>query len=57
MNILPDITILRATGIMEVPEDSDPLRKLFSALHSNLAVCYSKVGTLTLQFAFFMKIK
>ncbi|KAJ1373207.1 Peptidyl-prolyl cis-trans isomerase fkbp8 [Parelaphostrongylus tenuis] len=33
----------RASGIIEVPKDSEALSKLFSALHSNLAVCYAKL--------------
>ncbi|VDM57434.1 unnamed protein product [Angiostrongylus costaricensis] len=32
-----------ASGIIEVPKDSEALSKLFSALHSNLAVCYAKL--------------
>uniref|UniRef100_A0A1I7XPL6 peptidylprolyl isomerase n=1 Tax=Heterorhabditis bacteriophora TaxID=37862 RepID=A0A1I7XPL6_HETBA len=36
----------RASSIIEVPDDCEPLRKLFSALHSNLAVCYSKLDDL-----------
>ncbi|VDL79369.1 unnamed protein product [Nippostrongylus brasiliensis] len=33
----------RASGIIEVPKESEALSKLFSALHSNLAVCYAKL--------------
>ncbi|KAK6054661.1 tetratricopeptide repeat protein [Cooperia oncophora] len=32
-----------ASGIIEVPKNSEALSKLFSALHSNLAVCYAKL--------------
>ena len=38
----------RATKIVEEPPEKEDLRKLFSALHSNLAVCYSKVRLLFL---------
>ena len=37
----------RAVNIIDpsgIPSEEDGLRKLFSALHSNIAVCYSKVG-------------
>ncbi|PAV78815.1 hypothetical protein WR25_00506 [Diploscapter pachys] len=33
----------RASGILDVSEKSESVRKLFSALHSNLAVCYAKL--------------
>ncbi|VDO21467.1 unnamed protein product [Haemonchus placei] len=33
----------RASGIIEGPKNSEALSKLFSALHSNLAVCYAKL--------------
>ncbi|KAL6732010.1 hypothetical protein Aduo_002817 [Ancylostoma duodenale] len=33
----------RASGIIDVPKNSEALCKLFSALHSNLAVCYAKL--------------
>ncbi|VDM68485.1 unnamed protein product [Strongylus vulgaris] len=33
-----------ASAVVDVPRNSEALCKLFSALHSNLAVCYAKVG-------------
>ncbi|CAJ0964132.1 unnamed protein product, partial [Mesorhabditis belari] len=38
----------RALTIVDTPEESEGLRKLFSSINSNLAVCYSKIDEWTL---------